>query len=93
MHNLKTSTVFRLRNVIFSGAGHYPKTGTVHPYRSVKEFSLVMSDVDEHEAKIQRAIAEVRHRNFERYGIDEVDEAYVRGLSDRLLDMVLNAES
>jgi hypothetical protein len=52
-----------------------------------------MSDVDEREAKIQRVIAIVRHRNFERYGIDDVDEAFVRSMRDSMLDHVIERDA
>ena len=45
---------------------------------------------DEREEKIQRAISIVKHRNFERYGIAEVDEAYVRSLPDWRLDRIID---
>ena len=47
---------------------------------------------DECEAKIQRAISIVKHRNFERYGIAEVDESYIRRLPDWRLDRIINPE-
>lgn len=51
-----------------------------------------MVSVDEREEKIQQALSIIRHRNFERYGIDNVDEQYVRSLNDRLLDHVIDRD-
>jgi hypothetical protein len=43
---------------------------------------------DDREFKVQQAIAVVRERNFDRYGIDAVDENYIRGLPDCRLDRI-----
>jgi hypothetical protein len=46
--------------------------------------------VNEREAKIQRAMAIVKHGNYERYGINEVDERYIRSLPDWRLDRIID---
>jgi len=45
---------------------------------------------DEREAKIQEVLLILRHQNFMRYGINDVNEAYVRGLSDVSLDCIID---
>jgi len=49
-----------------------------------------LAKTDEREEKIQQAIAITRHRNWERYGIDDVDEAWVRRQPDWWLDHIIN---
>jgi hypothetical protein len=44
-----------------------------------------MLEADKREQLVQAAFRIVRHRNWERYGIDDVNEQYIRGLNDRLL--------
>jgi hypothetical protein len=46
--------------------------------------------VNERELKIQRAMAIVKHGNYERYGINEVDERYIRSLPDWRLDRIID---
>jgi hypothetical protein len=45
---------------------------------------------DEREAKIQDVLLILRHQNFMRYGINDVNEAYVRGLSDQALEHIID---
>lgn len=47
---------------------------------------------DDRKAKEDRAIAMLKHQHFTRYGVDAVDEAYVRRLPDSLLDKILNPD-
>jgi hypothetical protein len=47
-------------------------------------------DVNEREEKIQRAIALVKHRNFERYGIFAADERDIRSQPDWRLDRIID---
>ena len=51
-----------------------------------------MPDVADREAKIQEVIMIMRHRNFMRYGINEVDEGYVRSLRDSVLDGIIERD-
>jgi hypothetical protein len=52
---------------------------------------IVSADqVDEREEKIQRVISILKARNLARYGVDAVDEAHVRRMSDRSLDRVID---
>jgi hypothetical protein len=50
-------------------------------------------EVDSREAKIQRAIAISKHRHFDRYGISEADEPYIRSLPDWQLDWIIEDRS
>lgn len=47
---------------------------------------------DEHEKRIQEVLLIMRHRNFMLYGIHDVDESYVRGLRDSMLDYVIERD-
>lgn len=49
-------------------------------------------EADEREQLVQQALRIVRQRNFERYGIDDVDERYIRRLNDRLLEHVVSRD-
>lgn len=44
------------------------------------------------EAKIQEALLVLRHINFMRYGINDVNEGYVRSLSDPILDDIIERD-
>ena len=44
---------------------------------------------DDREEKIQQALKIVKQQNWERYDIDDVDEAYIRSQPDWRLDRIL----
>jgi hypothetical protein len=44
---------------------------------------------NEREEKIQEVLMIFRHQNFMRYGINEVDESYVRSLRDPMLEHII----
>lgn len=47
-----------------------------------------MPDSDR-ESKVQEVLMIFRHRNFMRYGVSDVNEAYVRSMSDPVLDDII----
>lgn len=51
-----------------------------------------MAKADEREAKIQEVLMIFRHRNFMRYGVSDVNESYVRSMSDPVLDDIIERD-
>jgi hypothetical protein len=47
---------------------------------------------DTRETKVQEALLIVKHRNFMRYGLNDVDERYIRSLSDPMLDHIIERD-
>jgi len=50
-------------------------------------------EADVREQLAEQALRIVRQRNWERYGVDDVDEAYIRGLNDRLLQCIVDRDA
>jgi hypothetical protein len=48
-----------------------------------------MLEPDEREQLIENALRIVRQRNFERYGVDDANEAYIRSCSDSYLTLIV----
>jgi hypothetical protein len=51
-----------------------------------------MADADDRRAREDEAILIVRHHNFMRYGINDVDEAYISSLSDPMLNHIIERD-
>jgi hypothetical protein len=51
-----------------------------------------MLEADKREQLVGAAFRIVRQRNWERYGIDDVEEQHIRGLNDRLLEHIVTRD-